>query len=73
MIQSVGIGKVFGVRLPVGAGATFTVLSLMIVIAQKYGLAGLVIVVITRVFGGFVSQIAVLNQVKPGVHFARTR
>ncbi|MGB6582120.1 MAG: solute carrier family 23 protein, partial [Streptosporangiaceae bacterium] len=38
VIQSVGIGKVFGVRLPVVAGATFTVLSPMIIIAQKYGL-----------------------------------
>jgi uric acid transporter len=38
VIQSVGIGKIFGVRLPVVAGATFTVLSPMIIIAQKYGL-----------------------------------
>jgi xanthine/uracil permease len=38
VIQSVGIGKIFGVRMPVVAGATFTVLSPMIVIAQKYGL-----------------------------------
>src|SRR5258707_4646615 len=39
IIQSVGIGKIFGVRLPVVAGATFTVLSPMIIVAQKYGLA----------------------------------
>jgi xanthine permease len=39
LIQSVGIGKIFGVRMPVVAGATFTVLSPMIIIAQKYGLA----------------------------------
>jgi NCS2 family nucleobase:cation symporter-2 len=39
VIQSVGIGKIFGVRLPVVAGATFTVLSPMIIIAQQYGLA----------------------------------
>ena len=38
VIQSVGIGKIFGVRMPVVAGATFTVLSPMIVIAQRYGL-----------------------------------
>ena len=38
IIQSVGIGKIFGVRLPVVAGATFTVLSPMIIIAQQYGL-----------------------------------
>jgi xanthine permease len=39
LIQSVGIGKIFGVRMPVVAGATFTVLSPMIIIAQQYGLA----------------------------------
>src|ERR1700744_4888340 len=39
VIQSVGIGKIFGVRMPVVAGATFTVLSPMIIIAQQYGLA----------------------------------
>src|SRR6201995_2370844 len=39
IIQSVGIGKIFGGRLPVVAGATFTVLSPMIIIAQQYGLA----------------------------------
>jgi xanthine permease len=38
VIQSVGIGKIFGVRLPVVAGATFTVLSPMIIVAQQYGL-----------------------------------
>src|SRR6266699_233192 len=38
IIQSVGIGKIFGVRLPVVAGATITVLSPMIIIAQQYGL-----------------------------------
>src|SRR6478736_1179759 len=111
VIQSVGIGKIFGVRLPVVAGATFTVLSPMIIIAQQYGLpavygamlcsgvfglliakpfsmmirffpplvagtvishialAGLVmllIVVITRCFRGFVSQIAVLLSIAIG-------
>ena len=38
IIQSVGIGKVMGVRLPVVAGATFTVLNPMIIIANKYGI-----------------------------------
>jgi NCS2 family nucleobase:cation symporter-2 len=37
IIQSVGIGKVMGVRLPVVAGATFTVLNPMIIIANQYG------------------------------------
>ncbi|HEV7791451.1 MAG TPA: nucleobase:cation symporter-2 family protein [Pseudonocardia sp.] len=37
IIQSVGISKIMGVRLPVVAGATFTVLNPMIVIANQYG------------------------------------
>src|SRR5689334_15174982 len=37
IIQSVGISKLFGVRLPVVAGATFTVLNPMIIIATQYG------------------------------------
>jgi xanthine permease len=37
IIQSAGIGRVFGVRLPVVAGATFTVLNPMIIIATQYG------------------------------------
>ena len=37
VIQSVGIGKIMGVRLPVVAGATFTVLNPMIIIANSYG------------------------------------
>ncbi len=37
IIQSAGIGKIMGVRLPVVAGATFTVLNPMIIIANQYG------------------------------------
>jgi uric acid transporter len=37
VIQSAGISKVFGVRMPVVAGATFTVLNPMIIIANSYG------------------------------------
>src|SRR5215470_8963269 len=37
IIQSAGISKLFGVRLPVVAGATFTVLNPMIIIATTYG------------------------------------
>jgi uric acid transporter len=37
VIQAVGIGKIMGVRLPVVAGATFTVLNPMIIIANQYG------------------------------------
>ncbi|GAA2822812.1 nucleobase:cation symporter-2 family protein [Kitasatospora paracochleata] len=38
IIQAVGISTLFGVRLPVVAGATFTVVSPMITIAAKHGL-----------------------------------
>ncbi|GGO97809.1 nucleobase:cation symporter-2 family protein [Wenjunlia tyrosinilytica] len=38
IIQAVGVSKVLGVRLPVVAGATFTVVSPMITIAAKHGL-----------------------------------
>ena len=37
IIQSVGISRILGVRLPVVAGATFTVLNPMIIIANAYG------------------------------------
>ncbi|MGH3470627.1 MAG: nucleobase:cation symporter-2 family protein [Nocardioidaceae bacterium] len=37
-MQSVGIWKIFGVRLPVVAGATFTAVTPMILIGSKYGL-----------------------------------
>lgn len=38
IIQSVGIGKFLGVRLPIVAGATFAGLTPMILIGQEYGL-----------------------------------
>ncbi|WP_018332322.1 nucleobase:cation symporter-2 family protein [Actinomycetospora chiangmaiensis] len=37
IIQSAGIGRILGVKLPVVAGATFTVLNPMIIIANSYG------------------------------------
>ncbi len=37
IIQSAGISRLLGVRLPVVAGATFTVLNPMIIIATTYG------------------------------------
>jgi NCS2 family nucleobase:cation symporter-2 len=37
IIQSAGLSKLFGVQLPVVAGATFTVLNPMIIIANQYG------------------------------------
>lgn len=38
LIQAVGIGRIFGIRLPVVAGATFTVVNPMIMIASQYGM-----------------------------------
>lgn len=37
IVQSAGISNILGVRLPVVAGATFTVLNPMIIIANQYG------------------------------------
>jgi uric acid transporter len=37
IIQSAGVKNILGVRLPVVAGATFTVLNPMIIIANEYG------------------------------------
>ncbi|WP_212998470.1 nucleobase:cation symporter-2 family protein [Winogradskya consettensis] len=38
VVQSLGVGKILGVRLPIVAGATFTALSPMILIGGKYGM-----------------------------------
>ncbi|MHB8296790.1 MAG: nucleobase:cation symporter-2 family protein [Acidimicrobiales bacterium] len=38
LVQSLGIGKVLGVRLPVVAGATFVAVSPMILIGSHYGI-----------------------------------
>jgi NCS2 family nucleobase:cation symporter-2 len=61
VIQSVGIGKIMGVRLPVVAGATFTVLNPMIIIANSYGgRAGLPYVygalIVSGVFGVLIAK-----------------
>ncbi|WP_067897051.1 nucleobase:cation symporter-2 family protein [Nocardia vaccinii] len=37
IVQSVGVGRILGVRLPLVAGATFTVVSPMILIAEQFG------------------------------------
>ncbi len=37
VLQSVGVSRIIGVRMPVVAGATFTVLNPMIIIANQYG------------------------------------
>ena len=57
VIQSVGIGKIFGVRLPVVAGATFTVLSPMIIVAQQYGLPAVYgALLVSGVFGLLIAK-----------------
>jgi uric acid transporter len=57
VIQSVGIGKIFGVRLPVVAGATFTVLTPMIIVAQKYGLPAVYgALLVSGVFGLLIAK-----------------
>ncbi|WP_064255885.1 nucleobase:cation symporter-2 family protein [Rhodococcus sp. D-6] len=38
IVQSLGVGKLIGVRLPIVCGATFAGLTPMILIAQEYGL-----------------------------------
>ncbi|MEO6086081.1 MAG: nucleobase:cation symporter-2 family protein [Umezawaea sp.] len=38
LVQALGVGKLLGVRLPVVAGATFTAVTPMILIAGEYGL-----------------------------------
>ncbi len=38
LIQAIGIGKLLGIRLPVVAGATFSVVNPMILIAAQYGM-----------------------------------
>ncbi len=52
VVQSVGIGKIFGVRLPVVTGATFTVLTPMIIIAHQYGIQAVYgAMIVSGVFG----------------------
>jgi uric acid transporter len=57
IIQSVGIGKIMGVRLPVVAGATFTVLNPMIIIANKYGIQAVYgALLVSGVFGLLIAK-----------------
>ena len=57
IIQSVGIYKIFGVRMPVIAGATFTVLNPMIIIAGKYGLPAVYgAMLVSGVFGLIIAK-----------------
>lgn len=57
VIQSAGIGKILGVRLPVVAGATFTVVNPMIIVAQKYGLPAVYgALLVSGVFGLLIAK-----------------
>ncbi len=57
LIQGVGISKLFGVRLPIVAGATFTVVSPMITIASKYGLPSVYgAMVLSGIFGLLIAK-----------------
>ncbi|MEO7373959.1 MAG: nucleobase:cation symporter-2 family protein [Terrimesophilobacter sp.] len=57
IVQSVGIGKILGVRLPVVTGATFTVLTPMIIIAQQYGLQAVYgAMIVSGVFGVLIAK-----------------
>jgi uric acid transporter len=57
IIQSVGIGRILGVRLPVVAGATFTAVTPMILIGSKYGLQNMYgAMIASGVFGVIVAK-----------------
>lgn len=57
VIQSAGIGKILGVRLPVVAGATFTVVNPMIIVAQTYGLPAVYgALLVSGVFGLLIAK-----------------
>lgn len=57
VVQTAGIHKIFGVRLPIVAGATFTVVTPMIVIAEKYGLPAFYgALLVSGVFGLIVAK-----------------
>jgi xanthine permease len=57
VVQSAGVGKILGVRLPVVTGATFTVLTPMIIIAQKYGIQAVYgAMIVSGVFGLLIAK-----------------
>jgi NCS2 family nucleobase:cation symporter-2 len=52
LIQTLGIGKILGVRLPVVTGATFTAVTPMILIGQNFGLPGVYgSMIVSGIFG----------------------
>ncbi|KUL39902.1 nucleobase:cation symporter-2 family protein [Actinoplanes awajinensis] len=57
VVQSFGIWKIFGVRLPVVAGATFTALNPMILIGAKYGMPAVYgAILVSGVFGLLIAK-----------------
>jgi xanthine permease len=57
IIQAVGVTRLFGVRLPVVAGATFTVVSPMITIAAQHGLPAVYgAMLVSGVFGLLIAK-----------------
>lgn len=57
IIQSAGIARIMGVRLPVVAGATFTVLNPMIIIANKYGIQAVYgAMIVSGIFGLLIAK-----------------
>jgi uric acid transporter len=52
LIQTLGIGKILGVRLPVVTGATFTAVTPMILIGQNFGMPGVYgSMIVSGIFG----------------------
>ncbi|GAA1269600.1 nucleobase:cation symporter-2 family protein [Pseudonocardia aurantiaca] len=52
LIQTLGVGKILGVRLPVVTGATFAAVTPMILIGQNFGLPGVYgSMIVSGVFG----------------------
>jgi NCS2 family nucleobase:cation symporter-2 len=52
LIQTLGIGKILGVRLPVVTGATFATVTPMILIGQNFGLPGVYgSMIVSGIFG----------------------
>ncbi len=56
-MQAVGVGRVLGIRLPVVAGATFSVVNPMILIASQYGMPAVYgAMLVSGVFGLLIAR-----------------
>lgn len=57
LVQAVGVGRVLGIRLPVVAGATFSVVNPMILIAAQYGMPAVYgAMLVSGVFGLLIAR-----------------